>query len=158
MMLILLGSQISAFLSTAEYQHAISASSTMDNKINSDSGAIHSDYASITALSLRQAFGGVEITIPKTTTGTYDTGDVKVFMKEISSDGNMNTVDVIFPAWPVFLYLNPDMGRRLLAPLFVYQRTGLYPNKWSVHDLGSSYPVANGHNDGGDEAMPVEGE
>lgn len=32
----------------------------------------------------------------------------------------------------------------------------MYPNKWSVHDLGASYPVANGHNNGADEAMPVE--
>jgi hypothetical protein len=32
-----------------------------------------------------------------------------------------------------------------------------YRNKWSVHDLGSSYPNALGHNDGKDEAMPVEG-
>ncbi|KAJ7211554.1 hypothetical protein C8J57DRAFT_1605752 [Mycena rebaudengoi] len=29
-------------------------------------------------------------------------------------------------------------------------------NKWSVHDLGSSYPRAVGHNDGNNEAMPVE--
>jgi len=28
-------------------------------------------------------------------------------MKEISSDGNINTVDVIMPAWPILLYLNP---------------------------------------------------
>lgn len=79
-----------------------------------------------------------------------------VFLKEISSDGNVNTVDVIFPSWPIFLYTNPDLGRRLLEPLFAYQKTGLYPNKWSVHDLGSSYPNALGHNDGSDEAMPVE--
>jgi hypothetical protein len=79
-------------------------------------------------------------------------------MKEISSNGNMNTVDVIFPAWPAYLYLNPDFGRRLLEPLFQYQQSGQYPNKWSIHDLGAHYPNATGHNDGGDESMPVEGE
>lgn len=79
-------------------------------------------------------------------------------MKEISSDGNVNTVDVIFPAWPAFMYLNPDYGRRILEPLFQYQQTGLYPNKWSIHDIGANYPNATGHNDGGDEPMPVEGE
>ncbi|KAG6880385.1 hypothetical protein C0992_007796 [Termitomyces sp. T32_za158] len=88
----------------------------------------------------------------------------------------MNTVDVIFPAWPVLLYLNPALGKHLLEGLFRYQASGLYPNKWSVHDLGglvehrarvnaqrfcrssvgSSYPRALGHNDGNDEAMPVE--
>jgi len=51
----------------------------------------------------------------------------------------MNTVDVIFPAWPAFLYLNPELGKLLLLPLFDYQMTGLYPNKWSIHDMGRSY-------------------
>lgn len=44
----------------------------------------------------------------------------------------------------------------MLAPLFVYQQSGQYPNKWSIHDLGGSYPTASGHNDGKDEAMQVE--
>lgn len=62
----------------------------------------------------------------------------------------------MFPAWPVLLYTNPALGKYLLLGLFQYQATGQYPNKWSVHDLGASYPKAIGHNDGGDEAMPVE--
>jgi hypothetical protein len=61
---------------------------------------------------------------------------------------------------------------RIVAHL-LSSATGQYPNKWSVHDIGSSYPVANGiwlrhfrsdrvlfiltgHNDGKDEAMQVE--
>ena len=45
----------------------------------------------------------------------------------------------------------------LLDALYRYQESGLYPNKWSIHDMGSSYPKALGHNDGNDERMPVEG-
>jgi hypothetical protein len=48
----------------------------------------------------------------------------------------MNTVDVIAPAWPVLLYINPTFGKYLLEPLFQYQQSGLYPNKWSIHDMG----------------------
>jgi hypothetical protein len=59
-------------------------------------------------------------------------------LAEISSDGNTNTVDVIFPASPIFLYLNPKLGEYLLEPLYRYQTTGLYPNKWSIHDAGNS--------------------
>lgn len=77
-------------------------------------------------------------------------------LSEISSDGNVNTVDVMFPAWPVLLYTNPALGKYLLLGLYEYQQTGQYPNKWSVHDLGAHYPQAIGHNDGKDEAMPVE--
>lgn len=65
-------------------------------------------------------------------------------------------MDVIYPAWPALLYLNPALGKYLLTGLFQYQATGQYPNKYSVHDLGASYPKALGHNDGKDEAMPVE--
>ncbi|KAB5594674.1 hypothetical protein CTheo_1821 [Ceratobasidium theobromae] len=147
---------LTAFLSDAEYQHALSAASALDTKIFNDATPIHSDYTSIVQLSTRQAFAASEITVSKTSSGSYNTSDVKIFMKEISSDGNVNTVDVIFPAWPAFMYLNPDYGRRILEPLFQYQQTGLYPNKWSIHDIGANYPNATGHNDGGDEPMPVE--
>ena len=50
---------------------------------------------------------------------------------------NVNTVDVIFPAWSIFLYTNPAIGKALLLPLLEYQATGQYPNKWAVHDLGA---------------------
>jgi hypothetical protein len=49
---------------------------------------------------------------------------------------NINTVDVIFPAYPLLLYVNPLLAKYLLAGLFQYQATGQYPNKFSVHDLG----------------------
>lgn len=49
---------------------------------------------------------------------------------------NVNTVDAIYPAWPAFLYTKSTLGKYLLESLFQYQATGLYPNKYSVHDLG----------------------
>ncbi|KDR83620.1 hypothetical protein GALMADRAFT_85982 [Galerina marginata CBS 339.88] len=147
-------SVISSFL--GDFNNALSRARAFDTKVNSDASKISSDYASIVALSIRQALGATEITISKNNDGTFNTNDVIVFMKEISSDGNVNTVDVIFPAWPVLLYTNPVLGKFLLEGLFRYQATGQYPNKWSVHDLGSSYPNAVGHNDGNDEPMPVE--
>lgn len=36
-----------------------------------------------------------------------------------------------------------------------YTASGLYPNLWPVHDLGT-YPNATGYNRGDDEPMPVE--
>ncbi|CAL1700859.1 unnamed protein product [Somion occarium] len=145
---------ISSFLGS--YNDALTRAKAFDDKVNNDASAISSDYASIVALSIRQAFGATEITVSKGSNGSFNTSDVLMFMKEISSDGNVNTVDVIFPAWPLFLYTNPTLGKDLLLPLFEYQATGQYPNKWSVHDMGASYPKALGHNDGKDEPMPVE--
>lgn len=145
---------ISDFLN--DYSGALNRANSFDSKINSDASKISADYASVVAISVRQALGAIEITISKNSDGSFNTGDVIVFMKEISSDGNISTVDVIFPAWPILLYTNPQLGKFLLEGLFRYQATGQYPNKWSVHDLGSSYPNALGHNDGRDEPMPVE--
>lgn len=47
------------------------------------------NYASIVTLSTRQTFGGLDLTIPG---DTMDINDFMVFMKEISSDGNVNTM------------------------------------------------------------------
>ncbi|KAK1226439.1 hypothetical protein PQX77_010603 [Marasmius sp. AFHP31] len=145
---------ISAFIS--DFDGALGRAKTFDAKVKTDAGRISSDYTGIVELSIRQALAAIEITIAKNADGTWNTGDVLVFQKEISSNGNMNTVDVVFPAWPIYLYTNPTLGKYLLEAILRYQASGLYPNKWSIHDIGAHYPSANGHNDGGDEAMPVE--
>ncbi|KAK4204286.1 putative glutaminase [Triangularia verruculosa] len=107
-----------------------------------------SDYQDIAALSARQVLGATQFS------GTPD--DPILFLKEISSNGNFQTVDVIFPAFPFFLYTNPRWLAYLLAPLLEHQLSGQYPNDYSMHDLGAHFPNATGHPDGRDEYMPVE--
>jgi len=106
------------------------------------------DYQDIAALSARQVLGATQFS------GTPD--DPIIFLKEISSNGNFQTVDVIFPAFPFFLYTNPKWLAYLLEPLLEHQLSGQYPNDYSMHDLGSHFPNATGHPDGRDEYMPVE--
>ncbi|TVY48886.1 Glutaminase A [Lachnellula occidentalis] len=106
------------------------------------------NYLTITSLSARQAFGAAQLC--GTTSKPY------LFLKEISSDGNIQTVDVIFPAIPIFLYSNPILVKYLLDPLFENQEAGRFPKQWSIHDLGAHYPQATGHEDGQQEDMPVE--
>jgi len=36
----------------------------------------------------------------------------------------------------------------MLDPLFINQEAGYWPYMFSIHDLGSSFPNATGHNDG----------
>ncbi|KIY46672.1 DUF1793-domain-containing protein [Fistulina hepatica ATCC 64428] len=145
---------IAAFLS--DYSDALTRAEALDAQLYADASAISSDYAAVCALSVRQAFAATEMTISRADDGSWNTSDILVFLKEISSDGNVNTVDVIFPAWPLFLYFNAEIGEYLLEPLFLYQETGQWPEEYSIHDLGSTYPQALGHNDGDDEAMPIE--
>ena len=77
-------------------------------------------------------------------------------LKEISSDGNCQTVDVIYPHFPVHYYLNPKIIKYLLEPLLDNQEKGFFPHKYCMHDLGSSYPRCVGHPNGKEEAMEVE--
>lgn len=64
--------------------------------------------------------------------------------------------DVIYPAFPQFYVLAPEYIRLLLEPIVQYLGSGRWPNNYVVHDIGFSYPVANGHDDGNAEMMPLE--
>ena len=107
-----------------------------------------SNYRDIVALSARQVMGATSFA------GTPD--NPILFLKEISSNGNSQTVDVIFPAFPFFLYTNPRWLAYLLEPLIEYMLSGQYPNDYTMHDLGLHFPNMTGHADGNDEYMPVE--
>lgn len=121
-------------------------------------------YYAIVALSARQVMGAYAYAEPPAgteTATTYGGGDDEeegplVFQKEISSNGNTNTVDVLYPASPFFLYANPGMLRGALAPLVALQEGGFYPPGYCMHDVGAHFPNATGHVEGDDEYMPVE--
>ncbi|KAF2234387.1 glutaminase A [Viridothelium virens] len=106
------------------------------------------NYRDIIFLSARQSIGGTSFV------GTPDSP--LLFLKEISSNGNSQTIDVIFPAFPFFLYTNPRWLAYLLEPLIEHMLSGQYPRKSAMHDLGTHFPNLTGHADGNDEYMPVE--
>jgi hypothetical protein len=129
--------------------NAVARAAELDQRIVSDALNVGGpNYAAICTMSLRQAYGGTELV------GT--TAKPWMMLKEISSDGNVSTVDVVYPASPVFLYTNPTYLKLLLDPLLDYAETGGWPKDFAEHDIGSSYPNAAGHNDGKEEDMPIE--
>lgn len=139
-------SSVNAF--SEDYDHACEVSDDLDNQIHIDSvNAAGSDYSLITTLALRQTFGGLQFA------GTPE--KPYIFLKEISSNSDIQTVDVIFPAYPVFMYLNATLSKYLLDPIYENQESGQYPNAWAEHDLGT-FPVAKGYPAGDDESMPLE--
>ena len=106
-------------------------------------------YAGLCALALRQAYGGTELVSRQ--------GTPWAFLKEISSSGNVSTVDVTYPCMPVFIYADPAYLGLILAPTLDYVENHGYPKVFAPHDLGAHYPNASGHLDGtGEEDMPVE--
>ena len=128
---------------------ALNRADTLDNTISAQATQANGPhYAGLCAIALRQAFGGVELV------GT--TARPWLFLKEISSDGNVSSVDVLHPSMPAFLYTNPYLVQLLLDPVLTYTESGLWPEVYCVHDIGASYPNATGHNDGGGENMPIE--
>lgn len=131
-----------------DYQHACDSATALDERIQKDSEkAAGKDYAIVTTLAVRQVFGALQFA--GTPAKPY------IFLKEISSNSDIQTVDVIFPAYPIFLYLNASIAQYLLNPLFENQESGAYPNAYAEHDLGT-FPVAQGYPQGNDEAMPLE--
>ncbi len=67
----------------------------------------------MSALAYRQTMAGLKYVVSPTNTRW-------VFMKEISSDGDISTVDVVFPASPLFLFYNPQLLTDMMLPLFVF--------------------------------------
>ncbi|MGH3158959.1 MAG: DUF5127 domain-containing protein, partial [Streptosporangiaceae bacterium] len=129
---------------------AQSRNAALDSKITKAAQAAGgTQYAGLCALALRQAYGGTELVVGPS-------GQPWAFLKEISSDGNVSTVDVLFPAAPAWIYLDPGYLALLLEPVFAYAATSGWGQSYAPHDLGPAYPVASGENGGAGEEMPVE--
>ncbi|KAK3706738.1 hypothetical protein LTR37_012583 [Vermiconidia calcicola] len=142
---------VRAFL---DFPRADSEARNLDVEIASRASSTAGDkYRDIVTLSGRQVFGAFDVTIPK---DTLDTSEVMVFVKEISSNGNVNTVDVIMPISPIWYVMAPEYIRLPLEPVIQYLASGAWPHNYTIHDIGTHYPNATGHNDGTAEEMPVE--
>ena len=138
----------------AEYPQLAAAAGQFDAQLLADARRVGGEpYARLCALSYRQALGAHLLVVGPE-------GEPWLFSKENSSNGCIATVDVAYPASPLFLLLNPALLKALLLPVFDYAAGGRWPFPFAPHDLGQ-YPLANGQVYGGGERsdenqMPVE--
>jgi hypothetical protein len=148
---------VSQMLDEAEQQYAIleARGTALDKELTADltkAGGEH--YAAIAILSYRQAVSA-HVLVADAEGAPY------LFAKENFSNGDIATVDVLYPSAPFFLFFNPKLLEAQLLPVLKY---AAMPNRWKFpfapHDLGQ-YPLANGQEYGGGEKteenqMPVE--
>jgi len=108
-------------------------------------------YATVTSLAYRQTFSAGKMVWNRDNTGPW------YMLKEISSNGDFSTVDVIFPASPLFALADPELLRLLLLPILAYannETNSPYSSAWAPHHIGT-YPIADIRTDQ-QEDMPVE--
>ena len=89
-------------------------------------------YATLCSLALRQITGALSRTWSDAQKRS------NLFMKEISSDGDVSTVDVIYPSSPYFIWLHPELLRDVLIPVLAYgnNETSIkYNLAWAPHHL-----------------------
>jgi len=124
----------------SDYANILSACNSADaSQVAAMTKASGPEYATIGALVHRQTTGATILT------WNDQTQQVWAYMKEISSDGDISTVDVIFPAAPFFVLQGPELLRLTLLPVLEYgmNHTDVqYRLPWAPHHLGA-WPVAD---------------
>lgn len=76
----------------------------------------------------------MEITLPASNVAA--TSNPYIFLKEISTDGNVNTLDVIYPTITALSVFAPDWIALLLDPVINYMQTAAWTQDYVIHDIG----------------------
>ena len=104
-------------------------------------------YAQICALAYRECMAACGLAADAN-------GQPLFFTKENTSNGDISTVDVIYPMDPIWILLSPTLAKATLVPILDYAASPHWKFPNAPHDLGT-YPLVFGRDDGG-EGMPVE--
>lgn len=121
-----------------------------------DNQSLSLNYANLAAVAYKQAFAGIDCGIFTSASKRF-AGEEVCFLKEISSDGDVSTMDVIFPASPVFFATNPVIVEKLLLPVLWFGANMTWHNftqPFSPHQLGF-WPISN-ITTSEEEVMPLE--
>jgi Domain of unknown function (DUF5127)/Domain of unknown function (DUF4965)/Domain of unknown function (DUF1793)/Domain of unknown function (DUF4964) len=144
----------------AARQRAVALDAQVEQAATEAAGA---GYSALCALALRQCYGATELALGPQ-------GQPWLLGKEISSDGDVNTVDIFDQAFLAWLWLDPGLIPLVMEPILDWCASPSWqdPSAWSgipsweesqtrycVHDLGI-YPVAAGRVPGAGEQMPIE--
>ena len=147
---------VESMLAEAEEQYAALEARGVqyDRELTADlTRAGDSGYAELAVLAYRQTIGAHMLVADAD-------GQPMLFAKENFSNGDIGTVDVLYPSSPFFLLLNPGLLEAQVHPVLEYASLPRWKFPFAPHDLGR-YPLANGQEYGGGEKteedqMPIE--
>jgi hypothetical protein len=150
------GKSVESMLDDAESQYADlnRRGEDYDRELSTDLRRAGGDgYAQLSVLAYRQTLAAHMLVADSD-------GQPMLFAKENFSNGDIGTVDVLYPSSPFFLLFNPTLLEAQLRPVLNYASLPRWKFSFAPHDLGR-YPLANGQTYGGGEQteenqMPVE--
>ncbi|KAH9996278.1 hypothetical protein BJV77DRAFT_942524 [Russula vinacea] len=130
------------------FSNASSRAQQLDNKILQDAASVSNALGDLVSLAIAQVYGSTQLTIGTDASGNLNKSDVMMFMKNIGGvrASRVNAVEVLFAAFPAFMYIDPSLGAPLLEPLFRLQASPNYTIPFAAADLGSNYPNISGSN------------
>jgi hypothetical protein len=128
----------------------LAAADAFDTQIAADTlAAGGANYSAVTQLTYRQVFGANGV--------AWNGTDVWIFQKEISSDGDLSTLDVIFPSSPQPLFFEKGalLGLTIAPALYVMgpESPVKFSQPCALHSMGK-WPVVDAGNGGC--SMPME--
>lgn len=102
----------------------------------SDAAAFGGAYQAVLTTAARQVLAAHKLVRNKQ-------GELLYLSKECHSNGCVNTVDVSYPAIPMFLVYKPELVKAMLTGIFAFARCPVWQADFAPHDIGT-YPIANG--------------
>ncbi|KAI9448901.1 hypothetical protein BJY52DRAFT_1156153 [Lactarius psammicola] len=134
------GSLIIDFMN--DFANASSRARELDQKILQEAAPISGLLGGLVSLATAQVYGSTQLTIGTDASGEFNKSDAMAFMKNDDwshTTNRVNAVETLYSAFPVFMYIDPDLGGLLLEPLFRLQASPRYTNPYAAPDIGTSY-------------------
>ena len=107
-----------------------------DKTVENDGRMFGENYEKILCAAVRQVLAGHKLVRDKE-------GNLLYLSKECHSNGCINTVDVSYPAMPMYLLYAPKLVEAMLTGVFRFAKSRLWKEDFAPHDIGR-YPLACG--------------
>ncbi|KAI9446172.1 hypothetical protein H4582DRAFT_535706 [Lactarius indigo] len=137
-----------------DFVNATSRAQELDLNILQYAAAISAPLADLVSLATAQVYGSFHLTTSIDANGYFNKSDVMALMKNVSGSkaNRVNAVETLYSAFPVFMYIDPELGALFLEPLFRLQASQKYTNQYAAADIGMDYPdvtlTNSAHNQG----------